>query len=92
MRRLYFQRQREGIRDERLDRQLVKLVLDHAKRVIAHPSRPTYHRLESYLRFPSGELAIEESLEEDPFLESAEAFQVEIAEEKPFSCVAMLDF
>jgi len=91
MRRLYFQRQRDEVKDERWDRELVKLVLDHAKQVIAHPSRPTYHRLENYLRSPFGELAIEESLEEDPFLEQPEALLVEVSEEKPFTCVAMLD-
>lgn len=91
MRQLYFQRQRGGVPDEKLDRQLVQLVLDHAKRVIAHPSRPTQRRTETFPRDPFGELDLEASLEENPLLSEPEDFLVEQQVEKPFSCVAILD-
>lgn len=91
LRRLYFKRLHQQGRDEALDRELVALVLDHARRVIAHPSRPVLRRMESFVRNPFGELAIEETIEESPLLDSPEDFLVEYQTEKPFSCVAMLD-
>lgn len=91
MRALYFQKVHTSMHDKTADHKLVDLVLDHAKRVIAHPSRPTVTKTESFLREPFGELALEESIEENPLLHDAEDFLVQYSEEKPFSCVAMLD-
>lgn len=91
LRQLYFQRNRSTEKNDTLDRQLVRLVLEHAKRVIAHPSRPVIHKTESFVRRPFGDLALEESIEESPLLREPEDFLVEYAVEKPFSCAAILD-
>jgi von Willebrand factor type A domain len=93
MRQLYFQRTGQIQPDELADRKLVSLVLDHAKRVIAHPSRPQILKKDSFLRFPWGEIALEETLEETPVLEEVtpETLQIEVTEEKPFTCVTMID-
>lgn len=92
MRKLFFQSQHlTSPQHKEPNRQLVELVLDHARRVIAHPSRPVMQRTESFLREPFGEIALEESMEEDPTLTDLEQFLVTVNEEKPFSCVAMLD-
>lgn len=91
LRDLYSAKVRSGKKDPALDKKLVSLVLDHAKKVIAHPSRPKIDRIESYLRAPFDEIDIEESLEESPFLEDSADLRVCVSEEKHFSCVAMLD-
>jgi Mg-chelatase subunit ChlD len=93
MRQLYFQRSGQTQPNEEADRKLVSLVLDHAKRVIAHPSRPTLLKKDSFSRVPFGEIAIEETLEENPILDEVtpETLQVEVTEEKPFTCVTMID-
>ena len=92
MRKLYFQRQRAGgTGNEKLDRALVQLVLDHAKKVIAHPSRPLLRKIESFIDYPYAELDLEATLEESPLLSEPGDFLVEHQIEKPFSCVAMLD-
>lgn len=93
MRQLYFQRNGQIKSDETTDRKLVSLVLDHAKRVIAHPSRPQILKRDSFARVPFGEVAIEETIEENPFLDeiTPETLQVELTEEKPFTCVTMID-
>ncbi len=93
MRQLYFHRSGLTQSDEASDRKLVSLVLDHAKKVIAHPSRPQVLKRDCFARVPFGEIAIEETLEENPILEEVtpETLQVEITEEKPFTCVTMID-
>ncbi len=91
LRSLFFERQHQTHPDPALDKELVSLVLEHARRVIAHPSKPYLLKRDTFLRYPFAELAIEESLEEDPFLENPEDILVELAVEKPFSCVAILD-
>ena len=91
MRSLYMQRARATAPDEKLDRELVRLVLDHAKKVIAHPSRPIQVSTERFLDFPQSELALEETIEESPLLDNAEDFLVELAQEKKFSVSAILD-
>jgi von Willebrand factor type A domain len=77
--------------DGKTARDLVHLVLEHAKRVVAHPSRPIVIHHDNFSRHPQGDLALEESLEESPFLDEPESLIVELPEEKRFSCVAMLD-
>src|SRR5206468_294460 len=63
LRRLYFKRLHSTTTaNGRLDRQLVSLVLDHARRVIAHPSRPVVRRIEPFVAFPHSELALEETI------------------------------
>lgn len=95
MRKLYFQRQRAGTgpgtENDKLDRALVELVLDHAKKVIAHPSRPTLRKTESFVDYPYADLDLETTLEESPMLSEPGDFLVEHQIEKPFSCVAILD-
>lgn len=73
------------------DATLVELVLDRARRVISHPSRPKIRRVESFLSNPYGELDLEDSIEESPLLREPEDFLVEEVTDKPFSCVTMLD-
>ena len=90
LRRLFFERL-HAPNDDSLDRALVGLVMDHARRVIAHPSRPVVVTHDTFLRYPQGELALEETIEESPLLSSPEDFLVERHLQKPFSCVAMLD-
>jgi hypothetical protein len=92
LRRLYYERvQGPQALDEKTAAGLVNLVLEHAKRVVAHPSKAMILRHDNYARHPQGELALEESLEESPFLDEPESLIVELQEEKRFSCVAMLD-
>ena len=73
------------------DRALVRLVMDRAREIVAHPSRPTRTSLEPFPRFPQGELALEESLEESPVLREPDDYLVERVDEKPFPCIAMVD-
>lgn len=91
MKGLYFQRSHLGGDDGKLNGEIVNLIIDHARRVISHPSRPMEMVLEDFSRVPQGELALEETLEENPFLSVQEPFLVEVNRERPFSCVAMLD-
>lgn len=93
MRQLYYQRGGQTQSNEESDRKLVSLVLDHAKRVIAHPSRPQITKKESFVRAPFGEIVLEDTLEETPILEEVtpETLLVEMTQEKPFTCVAMID-
>ncbi len=89
LRQIYFEKAQSG--DPKWDRELVSLVLDRARRVISHPSRPKLRKVENFLTNPFGELALEESIEESPLLAMPEDFLVEEVVDKPFSCVAMLD-
>ncbi len=93
MRELYFQRNGQIQPNPLADKKLVSLVLDHAKKVIAHPSRPQILKKDNFLRVPFGEVSIEDTLEETPWIEeiTPETLQVEVTEEKPFTCVAMID-
>lgn len=91
MRRAFFQRGKVGPTSEKQDRRLVEMVLDHARKVVAHPSRPMIQHLETYDRLPWGELALDESLEETPVLLESKDYLVSTSEEKKFSCVMMLD-
>lgn len=89
LRQIYFERVQSG--DSKWDRELVSLVLDRAKRVISHPSRPQLRKLENFITNPFGELSLEETLEENPLFSNPEDYLVEEVIEKPFSCVMMLD-
>jgi hypothetical protein len=91
MRRLYFQKLRVTGSDPSLDRQLVEMVLQQARQVIAHPSKPKRLRLESLWQNPQSDIALEETIEENPFLSADGEFLVETEEEKHFSCVTLLD-
>jgi Mg-chelatase subunit ChlD len=91
LRDLYFTKLRNTPLDPKSDRKLASLVLEHAKNIIAHPSRPTRKRLSSLINAPFDEIAFEETLEENPELDNPALWLVEKVEEKPFSCVAMLD-
>lgn len=91
MKGLYFQRSHLSGDDGKLNGEIVNLIIEHARRVISHPSRPMERVLEDFSRLPQGELALEETLEENPFLSPQEIFLVEVNRERPFSCVAMLD-
>jgi hypothetical protein len=91
MRSLYFRNVHSPISDFHTDRELVHLVIEHAKKVIAHPTRPQLKRIESFMRNPFAEIALDETIEDSPFLNDVEELLVEVAEEKPFTCVCMLD-
>jgi len=91
MRGLYFKRSHAPEDNELLNRELVNLVIDHARKVVSHPSRPMQTIFEDFVRAPHGELALEETFEENPFLSPSETLTVELSQERPFSCVAMLD-
>jgi len=91
MRRLYSQKLRSPSVDPKVEKQIVHLVLDHAKKVIAHPSKPTLLGHRNLRQHPDADLALEETLEENPHLSINEDFLVEHRQEKPFSCVALLD-
>lgn len=91
MRQTYFKRLHSNKPDVESDRMLVALILNQAKRVIAHPARPTRLKTKSFINEPQSELAIEETLEETPVLDDANDLLVESREEKPFSCVLILD-
>ena len=89
LRQIYFERMSNQTPQN--DRELVGLVLDRARRVISHPSRPKIRKIETFLSNPYGELDLEDSIEESPLLSDPEDFLVEEISDKPFSCVAMLD-
>ncbi len=91
MRQIYFRSLQGAERSEEEDRRLVRLILEHAKQIIAHPAKPLERHFEEWARSPFGELALEESLEEDPMLADEKSLLVEERREKRFSCAAMLD-
>ncbi len=91
MRTVYFQRLRSQKNDPAMDRQLVHLVMEKAKSIVAHPSRPTVTHLENFSRAPFGELSLEETLEENPGLSTSAELLMEESREKPFCCVTLLD-
>jgi hypothetical protein len=91
MRQLYFRGVQSTDRNDEDDRRLVRLILEHAKQIVAHPAKPLERRLEEWSRAPFAELALEETLEEDPMLADEKSLIVERMEEKRFSCAAMLD-
>ncbi len=65
--------------------------MDQARRVVAHPSRPMLAQLKSFQENPFGELALEETLEDNPSLSVEEELLISESVEKPFSCVTLLD-
>lgn len=91
MRQLYYKRVHSVSPEEKDDRALVRLILDQAKSVIAHPARPMKRVIESFVQKPDSDLAIEETLEETPLVNDPENLLVEHSEEKPFSCAVILD-
>lgn len=91
MRQLYFKQLHASQSNKKNDEALVSLIIDHAKKVIAHPARPTQLKTEPFLEKPFADLAIEETIEESPWVEGPENILVQYAEEKPFSCVVILD-
>lgn len=91
MRQLYFQQVQSTQTDPMRSQALVALILDHAKKIIAHPARPKKTKTDSYLNKPHSELAIEETMEETVFLNEPQDLLVEYTEDKPFSCVVILD-
>jgi Mg-chelatase subunit ChlD len=91
MRQLYFRSVQGTTRDDDEDRRLVRLILEHAKQIIAHPAKPEERRLEEWTRAPFAELALEETLEEDPMLTDEKSLLVEQRREKRFSCATILD-
>jgi len=91
MRQLYFKQLHTSQVDKKSDQALVSLILEHAKKVIAHPARPTQLKTESFLEKPDADLAIEETIEETPLVEGPEHLLVQYQLEKPFSCVVILD-
>lgn len=91
MRSLYFEKQR-GVQSSLADdKTLASLILDRARKIISHPARPRQNLIRSLREFPEGDLEIENSLEENIFLNSAEDLQVEVSVEKTFSCAVILD-
>lgn len=93
MRQLYFERMGRPQSSEPADKKLVSLVLEHAKKVIAHPSRPQLIKKDVFSRVPFGEIDLEDTLEETPLLSeiTPDTLKVELTEEKLFTCVAMID-
>lgn len=93
LRELYFERLREvhESKDMQDAPKLVEMVIERARRVVAHPARPTVVKSEPFAQFPWGELDIEDSLEENWDLSRVEDLRVEVREERAFQCVTMLD-
>jgi hypothetical protein len=91
MRQLYFKQLHTSQSDKKSDQALVSLIVEHAKKVVAHPARPTHLKTESFLEKPDADLAIEETIEESPIVEGPENLLVQYQQEKPFSCVVILD-
>jgi Mg-chelatase subunit ChlD len=93
LRELYFERlmaERDSL-DPKLDAALVRLVMERARRVVAHPSRPVVLQTQSYSMRPDGELDIEASLEENFSLSNVDDLRVEVQTERSRPCVLMLD-
>lgn len=91
LRRLYFERLHRAGRDERVDREVVRLVLEHAKRIVSHPTRRQTIRVNTFAQKPWAELAIEETLEEHPRVDNPEEVLVEERFDQRFPCTVMLD-
>jgi len=91
MQRLFLQNTRATKTDPKIDKKLINLVLDHARSIISHPTKPTERHIDSLVHYPFAELALEESLEENPLLTNVDDFKVEMTREKDVSCVALLD-
>ncbi|NBT57794.1 hypothetical protein EBT16_03320 [bacterium] len=91
MRQLYFKQLQTTQANPKTDEVLVSLILEHAKRIVAHPARPMRLRTAPFIEKPDADLAIEETLEESSWVDAPENLLVEYQEEKPFSCVVMLD-
>jgi len=88
---LYQERKTNPQETEKLDRSLVRHVLDQAKRVVAHPSKPRQKKIQSFKDNPTGDIEIEESLEESPVLSEPDDLKVETQVDIPISLVAILD-
>jgi Mg-chelatase subunit ChlD len=91
IRQFYFKTLTSSEFDPTRNKELVKRVLAEARRVVKHPSRPTQIRNEPFSQNPLGDLAFDETLEENPTLRSEGEFLVETEEEKSFRCVTLLD-
>jgi len=91
MRKLYFEKQHGIQPSKQTDESLVKLILDRAQKIVSHPAKPRQIRVTNFKDDPSGELELEASFEENVLLDSVDDLRIEISEEKPFSCIVMLD-
>jgi Mg-chelatase subunit ChlD len=91
LRERYFRRIHGYPANASTDRELVALILEKARRIVSHPTRPTFSEVLPYTQAPFEELALEESLDEDPTLDAVEALRVERQRERRVRCVAMLD-
>lgn len=91
MRQLYFQQIQASVSDPKRGQSLVALILDHAKKIIAHPARPRKQKIDSFVNQPQADLAIDETLEESLFFDRPEQVLVEYSEDRSFSCVMILD-
>lgn len=91
LRSLYFKSIQSEKADPELDRRLVETVLEHARSIIAHPAHPTVTERVPFELEPYGELALEESLEEDPELSDPKKVLVERSTARPFHCSLILD-
>lgn len=91
MRQLYFQQVQASVPDPKRGQALVALILDHAKKIIAHPARPRKQRIDTFVNQPQADLAIDETLEESLFFDTPEQVLVEYSEDRSFSCVMILD-
>lgn len=91
LRERYFRRAHGYPATAATDRELVALILEKARRVVSHPARPTYSEVLPFPEAPFEELALEESLDENPTLDEATGLRVERKRERRVRCVAMLD-
>jgi Mg-chelatase subunit ChlD len=91
LRTLYFNRISDAVALPERDAVLVRLILDRAKKLVRHASRPLVSKSASLLDFPDGELDIEASLEQNPFLDNPAQIRVTQQDPKRFAYVAMLD-
>lgn len=91
IRRLHRRHLESSQPDPVTDRLLVEYVLERARRVMTHPSRPRLFENLPFTDYPSGEIDLESSLDNDPTLTEAMSLRVEISREKSLRCVAMLD-
>lgn len=91
MRELYFKKQQGISSSQQTDKSLVGLILERARKIISHPAKPRQTKIKSFLDHPEGELELEESFDENVFLDHAEDLRTEVSEERPFSCAVILD-
>lgn len=91
LKNLYFQNQSKTLHPEEPNLQLVQQIIEQAKRIVAHPSKPQKIVFDSYLKNPFEEINIEETLEENPVIDLLEDFVIEKTEETDLHCVLMLD-